>query len=950
MVIMASKIFREKVRNYCRLVGKLQKELSQELGLNYSVLSNKLNGTSNARLTQPEIKQIIRTMAKWGALSQRSEAVELLELSGLKASSFTDQEWQTEPLLSLEGSSISATIIPINTARGTKMVKEGGTLDSPPKLVVMSENGSTSTLLNNVPVALTPLVGRTKELGLLQQHLQQPDCRLMTLTGPGGVGKTRLSKQLAYEISKQFSAGVVFVSLAPVTDTSLVATVIARELALKENSKQTLLENLKDFLRNKQLLLVLDNFEQITGAASLLDELLNTAPALKIIVTSRISLHLSCEQVFEVTPLDLPDLNYLANQPEIELPSHIAQNYAVRLFVERARTVKANFALSPENAQTVAEICVTLNGLPLAIELATSHLKVFSPRTLLARLHANQLNNVYQSPLLEILKGGSQSLPFRQQTLRHTLDWSYDLLEAEEKKLFHRLAIFSGGWTLEAAEAICNLEVIVPDLPSEPIALVDCLEALIDKSIVRSEEDAIGELRFSMLQMIKEYALEKLIDSGEEVALRRLHAQYFLKLAQTAEPELRGSQQVRWAACLEIEHNNMRSALTWLLGLGANEPGSTEIAAQLAVALYRFWWLRSHFSEGRYWLESVLLQQHNISKPLQAQLLHGLGQILWDQGARDDVVPLYEKSLAIFRELDDKAGVAGVLDGLGYAVSSHLNDFERALALHHEALALCQALGNRRGVAVSLYNQGLVEQQRADYNAAKVLFEQSLQAFLELSDTWGIEISLTRLINLVEKVPDSIRAKALYQQNFDLAQKYGDVKGMALSLRGMARLTGNQGLHREAIRLFEDSLTLFHQLGDKRGMAHVYYGLGWENLLCGNYEQATSFFKETLEFYRTSNDILANLSLVGLAILASKQNQHWLAAQLFGFTSNLFEKDNSALLPNLHSTCEEALAITRQKLSQNSFEQAWCEGLQFSLEQAFDTFHAFHLAAVELAM
>src|SRR5215204_5645368 len=456
---------------------------------------------------------------------------------------------------------------------------------------------------NNLPLQHTPLIGREREVEEVCARLRSPGVRILTLTGPGGAGKTRVGLQAAAELLMEFEDGIFFVALAAIADPALVASTIARTLGLTESSTQPPEQLLKGYLHDRQTLLVLDNFEQVLESAPLLDELLSAAPNLKILATSRTPLRLYGEHEFPVPPLSLPDPGSL---PPVE---HLTRYGAVRLFVERARAVKPDFSLTEENAPAVVEICARLDGLPLAIELAAARTKLLPPRAMLDRL----------GDRLKLLTGGARNLPQRQRTLRSAIEWSYELLDAGEMTLFSRLAVFSGGCTLEAMEAICDAE---SELPMD---ILEGTSSLMDKSLLRQEEGAEGEPRFVMLETIHEYGRERLNKSGEAEEIRRLHAEYFLALAELGESKLRGPEEAKWLECLEIEHDNMRDALS--RALDAEE---AELALRLAGALWRFWWMRGYYDEGRRWLEAALAKDGRASAA-RAKALEAVGWLADDQ-------------------------------------------------------------------------------------------------------------------------------------------------------------------------------------------------------------------------------------------------------------------------------------------------------------------------------
>ena len=538
--------------------------------------------------------------------------------------------------------------------------------------------------LNNLPVQPTPLVGREKEIAEVGGLLRDEGVRLLTLTGPGGTGKTRLGLQVAAELLDEFERGVLFVALASIADPGLVAPAIAGALESGETSGRPSGEQLTDHLRDKEMLLVLDNFEQVVEAAPLLGELLAACPALKVLATSRSVLRVYGEREYPVPAMGLPDLG---NLPPVD---SLTRYEAVRLFVERARSVKGDFEVTQENAPAVAEICVRLDGLPLAIELAAARIKMLPLRKIAGRLEENRL---------KLLSVGARDLPERQQTLRGAIDWSHALLEEGEKALFARLAVFSGGCTLEAMEEICGDE-----------DALERAESLLDKSLIRQEGDAP---RFVMLETIHEYARERLKESAVANTVHRRHAEYFLTLAEESEPRLGGAEQVAWFERLETENDNLRAALSWAI-----ERGEAELGLRLARALRPFWYARGHYVEGRGWI---------------ARFLSGLGELFIDRGDYTRAKDLYEEVLALSREQGDATTLVDRLIKLGYVFLLQGNHSEATL-LGEEAAKESRERRYTAGLARALNCLGWASLLRGDPERASESYEQSLTLYKESGD------------------------------------------------------------------------------------------------------------------------------------------------------------------------------------------------------------------------
>jgi predicted ATPase/class 3 adenylate cyclase len=649
------------------------------------------------------------------------------------------------------------------------------------------------TRMNNLPAQPTPLVGRERELKEVRDLLRTEGVRLLTLMGPGGIGKTRLGLQVAAELLDEFEDGVFFVALAPIIDPALVASAIAEPLGVVEAGDQPLEESLKGYLRGKELLLLLDNFEQVLAGAPLVGELLSVCPKLKVLATSRSVLRIYGEQEYPVPPLELPRPGRL---PPID---RLSQYEAVRLFIERAKAARPDFSVTDENAPAVAEICARLDGLPLAIELAAARIKLLTPGAMLERLGSR----------LKLLHGGSRDLPERQRTLRGTIEWSHALLEEGERVLFARLAVFSGGRTLEAIETICDAR---GDLP------VDALEgvsSLLDKSLLRQEEGPEGEPRFVMLETIHEYARERLEASGEAEEVRRLHAAYFLALAEEAEPELSGADQLACLERLEAEHDNMRAALSWSL---EKEP---ETALRLAVALARFWEKRSYFSEGSSWLEAALRLSDRVEaatthSATRARLLSEAGTFAFFRTDFEHAIVLHGKALELYQELGDDSGVAFALLCLG-AQHMEKGDHERAAPFLEEALALSHRIGDKRNIAGTLHNLAEVERQRGNYERAKALGMESIALLREMEDKWqlGMVVGWLGLL-AVWSGDDHDLAERSLEEALALDRELGNWAYGAYCLESFAGLAGARAQGSRAARLWGAAEALRTNIGAPR--------------------------------------------------------------------------------------------------------------------------------------
>jgi predicted ATPase/class 3 adenylate cyclase/DNA-binding CsgD family transcriptional regulator len=765
---------------------------------------------------------------------------------------------------------------------------------------------------NNLPVQLTPLIGREKAVAAVQYLLQREDVRLVTLTGPAGTGKTRLGLQVAAELSDLFPDGVYFVNLAPISDPDLVVPVLTQTLNIKEIAGQTLLDLLKAYLHWKHLLLLLDNFEQVIDAAVYVAAILAACPNLKVLVTSRMTLHIRSEQEFSVPPLTVPD-------PK-DLPDLVAlsQYEAVELFLSRAQAARPEFQLSNTNAPIIAEICARLDGLPLAIELAAARIKLLPPQALLTRL----------SQRLAVLTGGPRDTPARHQTLRNTIAWSYSLLTTQEQQLFRRLSVFVAGCTLEAIEAVCT----TLDTESASLQVLDGVTSLIDKSMLQQMEQGSNELRLVMLETIREYGLEVLSAHDEKEMTQRAHADYYLRLSEEADLELAGAQQVVWLERLELEHDNLRAALGWFLERG--EAGqSMEMALRLAAALWRFWEYHSHWSEGETFLERALAGSKGVEGPVQMKVLKATAHIAFVRTDFDRAEALSQECLARCRELGDTAGIALSLRILG-AIAESRSNFGVAYSLTEESLTLFKVVGDKEGIGWSLQNlAGLVSLQ-GEYTRAISLREEGLALFREVGNIEGTAFLLDGLaVLLILSQGDLATGRALLEESLARCREVGHKEGIAGALGLLGQVTLLQGDAVKARSLLEESVALAREIG-KRSMAWAFIVLARILSCQGDYLAARAFYEESLTYSTEIEPSLLPPYLEGLADRFVIQGDPAWAARLWGLAEAQRAAMGTPISPVERVSYEHAVNAARAQLGVEIFASAWAEGRTMTPEQA----------------
>ena len=639
---------------------------------------------------------------------------------------------------------------------------------------------------HNLPAQLTRFVGRRAEIARVIELVAGN--RLVTLTGPGGTGKTRLALQVAAEALLSFGDGAFFVDLSAVTEPELVPATIARALAVREEPGRSTIETLADHLQGKEILLVLDNFEQVVDAApAVLEALLSAASGVKALVTSRVPLHVYGEQEFPVPPLALPDPDHL---PQLEA---LAQLEAVALFAERAAAARPDFALTRENARAVAEITARLDGLPLAIELAASRVKLLSPERLLARLEQR----------LPLLTATDRNVPERQRTLRRTIEWSYDLLDPPNRRMFSRMAVFAGGADLEAVEAVANPEGELG------VDTLDALVTLVDYNLVRMV-DAPESERFGMLETVREYALERLAEGGEEPAVRRRHVEHLIRIAEGAADALAGPEQVAATRRLARDHDNFRAALSWALRARESEPG-----LRLATALAEFWRLGSHAREGVRWLGELLaLPQSSESMLLRARALTAAGGVAPWAGETEAQLRFAEEAVAAYRELGDPQGMADALALLGWA-RLHAGRFDAARANLEEARELHMDRGDRSKAGNCTQGLGVVAQLEGRLDQAREHFEDALRTFEELRDPYWTAFNELLLGYVDRDEGDDEAAEARFRSSLTAFLLHGFVMPATSALYAFADLALDRGQHERALRLAGASDALREPFGDK---------------------------------------------------------------------------------------------------------------------------------------
>ena len=759
---------------------------------------------------------------------------------------------------------------------------------------------------NNLPAQLTTFVGRVKEVGQIKKRLEKN--RLVTLTGSGGVGKTRLANQVASELLSEFPNGVWLVELAPITDPALVTRTVCTALDVTPQGNMPPLNVLVEYLKSKKILLVVDNCEHLIDAcAQLCDSLLHACRDLRIIASSREALGIDGENAYRVPSLSLP-------HPNDNLHA-IQESEAVKLFRERAVAVLPNFELAQSNAPVVVQICQRLDGIALAIELAASRVKLLRVEQIAARL----------DDAFRLLTGGSRIALPRQQTLRALIDWSYDLLSEEEQTVLRRFSVFLGGWTLEAAESVC-------DNPN----MLDLLTHLVDKSLVSVDLEHGDEPRYYLLETVRQYAREKLNDSGEGETVRQEHSQWFLKLAEKAKPELVGPNQQIWFERLDREKDNSRSALYWLV------ENNVEAAAQLASGLFWFWHVYCYWSEGREWYDRLLKSdmdaqgQKSLTPAMRAQVLYEAGWLAIDEMDTNQSRSMSEQSLALYRKLGDKGGMAMAVHTLGW-IAYYLNEYSDARTLAEESLTLCREAELKSKFESVLNLLGHLARVQGFYDQAMEFYKESLKWSRETGNKSAIAYTLCAWGWSAWFQGDLEQAKTLSEEGLQLSREIRLEWNVAETLTTLGDIARVEGEYQEAAKFYGESNDIWQRLGNQRERGYLLWSRGWLARLQDYHKQAADFFNEGLIVWREVGDQrhIAEC-LEGLAGVNTDIGKTELAAQLMGKAAMIREETNSPLPPVDRANYDQDVVSMRSQLGESNFQKAWAEGRELTVEQAID--------------
>jgi predicted ATPase/DNA-binding NarL/FixJ family response regulator len=738
--------------------------------------------------------------------------------------------------------------------------------------------------------------------------------RLLTLVGPPGVGKTRLGIQVATDVANAFRDGVCFVELTTVREPDRVITAIALAMGFAESGSQLLMDTLTNALRDTQVLLVLDNFEQVYAAAPAIAHLLKEVPALRVLVTSRTVLHLSGEHIYKVEPLPVPNLQ---NDADSEA---IMSAPAVMLFIQRARAVNLQLPLDAAQLRTIAEICIRLDGIPLAIELASARVNVLSPQALLQ--HIDQCLDLLPASPVDALE--------HHQTMRAAIVWSYDLLTGDAQNLFRRLSVFAGGCTLAAAEAICH-EVRQDNhvAGQQPIGLWDHVATLLDHSLVQQTTTSDGEVRFTMLETLRAFALEQLEAAGEVVTSQRRHAAYYLQWVEETQNWL-GHPNPQTMEHLEKEYSNCCAALAWSL----TKDGDSALGLQLAVALFPFWKIRGHLSEGRQWLHSLLTQCSDQTSVLVARAQACAAELARLQDDYDDAEPRAKAGWSLAWELGDKEAIALALIPLGWAEYTR-NDSAAAHGRFAESLRLFRELSNPGYIASVLHDLAYLSLVQGEYDRALACYKEELALSRASGHPQGVFWALHGMGCVAQYQGDLRHASSFFKQCLALARELRHVDGIALVLNSLGSVAHRRGKYAQAIAYYQESEQMWRRLGRKAVTALVMREQGFIALRQNEIGRAARLFTESLvmaqELKRTRTIVPG---LVGLAVVACELHEYVSAMQLLGAVATQLSQSNHVLDVMIQADYDSAVSSAQAELDAGTFDQVWGEGEAWSMEQA----------------
>jgi predicted ATPase len=816
--------------------------------------------------------------------------------------------------------------------------------------------------ITNLPsLQLTSFIGREREMAKIRQLLSE--ARLVTLTGAGGSGKTRLALQVAADLLERFPKGVWLAELAPLTDPALVPQTVASVFGVREVPGRPIIEMLVDYLRARELLLVLDNCEHLVeGAAQLAGSLLRACPKLRILATSREALGVAGETAYRVPPMSRPELR---GRMSVE---QLMQAESAQLFLERAALSNPQFLVTEANAPAIAQIIHRLDGIPLAIELAAARVKVLSAEQIAKRLDDR----------FRLLTGGSRTGLPHHQTLQAAVAWSFDLLSTQERALFRRLSVFAGGFSLDAVEAVCAdddagaIDAADDEAGTRAIDAVDALDLLtrlVDKSLV-STESIDHDIRYRMLDTIRHYSLERLAESGEADGVRSRHLEWYAGVAAQAEPALLGADQLRSLDRLELEHDNTRVALEWARA----DNSRVEAGLRLAGALHRFWILRGYLREGRDWLESLLTRAQGASDVVRAKAACGASVLAFHQGDMSRAETWGMESLHLSRALEDPLGTALALNALGI-VARNRGDYARATTLLDESVTVSRRFGYHWALAEALNVVGVAARRQGDHAQATALFEESLGLWRRLGDRWGLAASLGHMGVVARSQGDYERARALHEESLALRRQLGDRRNIAAALSSLGVVAWHLGDYTQAATLLEESLTLSRELGDRQNTAATLCSLGFVVHRLGDASRATGLLEESLklstelgdkvnraaaqcnlgfvatslgdltragELHAESLTLYRDLGhwsgvadcLLGSAGVALAQGRAGRAARLLAATHELREKNRLPLPPSDRADYERSVSDVRALLGDEAFADAWAEGRGMTPDEA----------------